>query len=302
MQNLVLETRSGRAETTVTTRTDLPKFFGEEPAMEFAGFEVYLPGPPDIELEFSGLSGNTGVRSVVSVPRHPLPVVPSAIIGPLWGEAMASAVAASPEGRVLALGMRTASEQNDAMVRAHFPGREVVGVDIHPGLGVQVVADAHELDRTFGEESAAIVYSGSLLEHVAAPWLVARACNAVLVAGGYVLHHVPWSWPTHAEPNDFWRMSPEGLGLLFGPPMGFEVIATGSEVNVRMHVQPDAELPYDPREVLAGFSTTHSAAASWIVARKIGAPAGAIAWPYEGTMAAEVATRYPIDGLAAPPV
>lgn len=301
VQNLTLETRSGRAETTVMTRSDLPKFFGDEPAMESAGFEVYLPGPPDVELAFSGANGDGVVRRVVPVPRHPLPLVPSAIVGPLWGEAIAAAVAESPPGRVLALGVRTASEQNDVMVRAHFPGREVVGVDIHPGLGVQVVADVHELDRTFGEESAAIVYSGSLLEHVAAPWLVARACNAVLVTGGYVLHHVPWSWPTHAEPNDFWRMSPEGLGLLFGPSMGFEIVATGSEVNVRMHVQPETELPYDPRAVLTGFSTTHSAAASWIVARKTGAPAGSIAWPYEGTITAEVAARYPLDGLAAPP-
>ncbi|OYX55672.1 MAG: hypothetical protein B7Y93_04520 [Micrococcales bacterium 32-70-13] len=241
------------------------------------------------------------MTSVVPVPRHPLPLVPSAIVGPLWGEAIAAAVAEAPAGRVLALGMRTASEQTDAMVRAHFPEREVIGVDIHPGLGVQVVADAHELDRVFGPESASIVYSGSLLEHVAAPWLVARACNAVLVAGGYVLHHVPWSWPTHAEPNDFWRMSVEGLRLLFGEAMGFEIIATGSEVDVRMHVQPDTELPYDPRSVLVGFSTTHSAAASWIVARKTGDPTGAVSWPYEGTVTAEVAERYPLDGLAAPP-
>ena len=269
--------------------------------MAAAGFEVYLPGPPDVELEFIGQRDGVTIRCVVPVPRHPLPIVPSAIVGPEWGDAIAAAVSNAPDGRVLALGMRTASELTDATVRARFNGREVVGIDIHPGIGVQQVADVHELDRTFGAESAAIVYSGSLLEHVAAPWLVAHACNAVLVSGGYVLHHVPWSWPTHAEPNDFWRMSAAGLRLLFGEAMGFEIVATGSEVDVRMHVQPNAQLRREPRAVFTSYGTTNSAASSWIVARKVGKPKAQVTWPYAGTSTADVAVRYPIDGLGAPP-
>lgn len=299
VSQLGLETRSGHAEAAVTIRTDLPAFFGGDPAMESAGFSVYLPGPPDVELCFSARIGSGIVRRVIPVPRHPLPIVPSAEEGRGWHDAVRDAVAAAPAGPVLALGVRTARIEDDRRLRARFPGREVIGVDIHPGTGVDVVADVHELDRTFGAAIAAIVYSGSLLEHVAAPWLVARACAAVLVPGGYSLHHAPWAWPTHAEPNDFWRMSPEGLRQLFTPALGFEIVETGATTDVRMHVEPDALAEADPRAQMLAFSTTNSAAASWIVARKIAPAPPAVVWPYAGTVTADVAARYPIDGISA---
>ena len=299
VRDLMIETRSGRAAAKVVSRADLPAFFDGARAMENAGFTVYLPGPPDVELVFSGRIGAENVRRVVPVPRHPLPIVPSSGEGRPWRDALRDAVAAAPAGPVLALGVRTARADDDRVLRSRFAGREVIGVDIHPGLGVDVVADVHELDRVFGSSTAAVVYSASLLEHVAAPWIVARACAAVLRAGGYALHHAPWAWPTHAEPNDFWRMSPEGLRQLFSPALGFEVVETGADTDVRMHVEPDPLAERDPRARMPAFGTTFSPAASWIVARTVGAPPATAAWPYAGTAAAALATRYPIDGISA---
>lgn len=298
---LTLETRSGSAETVVIERPDLPAFFPGSAAVASAGFTVYLPGPPDVELVFRGEHGRASIRRVVPAPRQPLPVVPSAAEGRDWRVARREAVAAAPAGPVLALGVRTLRADDDRDLRALFPGREVIGVDIHPGIGVDLVADVHELDRVVGPASAAIVYSGSVLEHVAAPWLVARACAAVLVPGGYALHHVPWAWPTHAAPNDFWRMSPEGLRRLFTPELGFAVIETGAAMDVRMQVEPDAQADDDPRAPMLAFSTTYSAATSWIVARTTGEPPAATSWPYTGTSAATLADRYPVDGISAPP-
>lgn len=300
VQHLTLQTRSGRVETTMMNRADLPPFFGNEPTMRSAGFEVYLPGPPDVEMEFSGVVDGSVVRCVVPAPRHPLPVVPSSAEGRDWRDAVRDAVALAPAGPVLALGVRTLRADDDRAMRARFPGREVIGVDIHPGIGVDLVADVHELDRVVGAASAAIVFSGSLLEHVAAPWLVARACSAVLMPGGYALHHAPWAWPTHAEPNDFWRMSPEGLRQLFTPALGFEVVETGAALDVRMQVDQDAEADVDPRSVMLAYSTTYSAATSWIVARTTGEKLASTAWPYSGTAAADLAERYPVDGISAP--
>lgn len=299
VHDLTLETRSGRAPTSVVHRPDLPGFFGGSLAMESSGFSVYLPGPPDVELVFTGRVGSETVRSTVPVPRHPLPLVPSATEGRRWRHALSDAVSAAPEGVVLALGVRTMRAEDDREMREKFPGRTVIGVDIHPGLGVDVVADVHELDRVFGASSAAIVYSGSLLEHVAAPWIVARACAAVLVPGGYAVHHAPWAWPTHAAPNDFWRMSTEGLRQLFTPALGFDVIETGADTDVRMHVDPDARAERDPRAQMPAFSTTFSAATSWIVARAVGTPPASAVWPYAGTTAAALATRYPVGGISA---
>lgn len=299
--DLTLVTRSGSAAATVVERPDLPAFFGGSESMTTAGFSVYLPGPPDVELEFFGMSGQHVVRCVVPAPRHPLPVVPTDTEGRDWRDAAREAIEAAPPGRVLALGVRTARAEDDRTLREKFPNREVIGVDIHPGIGVDLVADVHELDQVAGAASAAIVYSGSLLEHVAAPWLVARACAAVLMPGGYALHHAPWAWPTHARPNDFWRMSPDGLRQLFTPMLGFEVIELGSSVDVRMQVEPSPLSPDDPRTSLLAFSTTHSAATSWIIARKTAEPPAATEWPYTGTEAADLAARYPVDGISTPP-
>ncbi|MBX9470820.1 methyltransferase domain-containing protein [Microcella sp.] len=266
--------------------------------MATAGFSAYLPGPPDVELEFLGETGHLAVRCIVPAPRHPLPVVPTDTEGRDWRDAAREAIEAAPPGRVLALGVRTGRAEDDRSLREKFPNREVIGVDIHPGIGVDLVADVHELDLAAGVASAAIVYSGSLLEHVAAPWLVARACATVLVPGGYALHHAPWAWPTHARPNDFWRMSPDGLRQLFTPMLGFEVVETGSSVDVRMQVEPHPFSPDDPRLPLLAFSTTHSAATSWIIARKTTEPPAVTEWPYTGTEVAALAARYPVDGIA----
>lgn len=298
--DLVISNRSGRAPAQMMSRPDLPDFFGGAVRMVEAGFTAYLAGPPDVELSFSGRLGKEPVHRVIPVPRHPLPVVPSAVDGRRWGDAIRDAVTMAPAGPVLALGVRTARADEDRRLRAIFSGREVIGVDIHSGIGVDVVADVHLLDQFFEVNSAAIVYSGSVLEHVAAPWLVARACAAVLVPGGLALHHAPWAWPSHAEPNDFWRMSPEGLRLLFSSALGFEVVETGAEIDVRMHVEPDSHDDLDARAGMLAFGTTFSAASSWIVARKVDSPSPAASWPYAGTETEQLATRYPVDGIAAP--
>ncbi|MBA4247488.1 MAG: hypothetical protein C0444_04225 [Microbacterium sp.] len=298
LERMWLETRSGSAQVSALKRPDLPAFFDGSVDMIAAGFSVYLPGPPDVELVFRGEQNGVTYTAVVSAPRHPLPVVPSAAEGRDWDVALREAVDSAPEGSVLALGVRTHREDADLRLRAKFLGRTVVGVDIHPGIGVDVVADVHELDLVFGTESVAIVYSGSLLEHVAAPWIVARACSSVLVPGGYAVHHAPWAWPTHAQPNDFWRMSTGGLRQLFTPALGFEVVETGASTDVRMQVEPDDLAADDPRSKMLAFSTTHSAGTSWIIARRTGQQPAAATWPYAGTAAAETATHYPIDGLS----
>jgi hypothetical protein len=97
-------------------------------------------------------------------------------------------------------------------------------------------------------------------------------------------------WPTHAEPNDFWRMSPSGLEQLFGPSLGFETErAVG---NLPAVVVPE---PFW-RSDAAAMPTTTSPAMSSIIARKI-APTPDVAWPLDVTESSLRARRYPVDGL-----
>jgi SAM-dependent methyltransferase len=117
---------------------------------------------------------------------------------------------------------------------------EYTGFDIHPGPGVDVTGDAHELSRHFAQDSFDAVFSISVFEHLAFPWKVAMEINRVLRIGGlcYVSTHP--SWPPHELPWDFWRFPLAGLKLLFSEPLGFRVLAGTEGLPARLHsLAPD---------------------------------------------------------------
>ena len=97
-----------------------------------------------------------------------------------------------------------------------------------------MVADAHFLSRAIEPGSVDGVFSLAVLEHLAAPWLVAAEVNRILKLGGLTYHVAPHSWPVHETPNDFWRMSDAGLRALFGPHLGFEVLEAGMTASGQM--------------------------------------------------------------------
>jgi SAM-dependent methyltransferase len=179
-----------------------------------------------------------------------------------------------------------------AEFKAQFGDRKVVNVDIHPGENVDVVGDVHQLSRFFLPRTFAAAMSASLLEHVAAPWLVAAELNRVLMPGAPVLHVAPTTWPEHAQPNDFWRFTAEGLAVLFGPETGFEVLEKEAFAFTRVHPEPDWR---------AGFldmPTVPASSSCWLLARKTGEiPAGTISWPYDPAVGERTAKAYPIEAV-----
>jgi SAM-dependent methyltransferase len=65
----------------------------------------------------------------------------------------------------------------------------------------------------------------SLLEHLEEPELAMAEIRRVVKPYGLVLVQVPFAFPIHGYPNDFWRWTEEGLKL-FLESNGFEVIET----------------------------------------------------------------------------
>lgn len=178
-------------------------------------------------------------------------------------------------GSVVEIGARAVSP--GAMLKgAQFaPECAFIGVDIHAAAGVDVVADAHFLSGAIAPGTVDGVFSLAVLEHLAAPWLVAAEINRVLKIGGLTYHVVPHSWPIHEMPNDFWRMSDEGLKVLFGAATGFEVVEAAMSTPVQMIAHttlrhaPFLEFPLNP-----GMAT------SQIIARKIAdLEHDAVRWP-----------------------
>ncbi len=291
-----VEVRCGRTTVTATTmeRTDLAPFF---PGMDHAltsGFSAYIPGTPQGSVVLT-LHTERGAREVhIELPDHPVPplekfddtISPYEMLRPYLDDL--------PAGPVLMVGQRRPTEPEwlESIEWIKDCHREVLGLDIHPGFGADIIGDAHRMSSHVEPGSVAVVVSASVLEHVTTPWLIAVETAKVLAEGGISLMLAPWSWPTHAMPNDFWRFSPEGLSLLFGPELGFETLAVGGTGGIAMMPQPAW------RDQVLKMPTTASNAMSWIVSRKVAEPDPAIHWPYDPDQGLAAARNYPAAGLA----
>jgi SAM-dependent methyltransferase len=273
-------------------RDDLVQFWPDSPDVRRSGFRVLVPGPPLLALEFV-LSTQAGERRLtLEMPDHRRPVA-DAEPAPMEIRARLTAIAASaPAGPVLSIGARTLDAESPAGSLVDFGDRRLVGFDIHPGFHVDIVGDAHQLSEMVDPGAYPIIYSASLLEHVAVPWLVAAEIARALPVGGIAVHVAPWLWPTHSQPNDFWRFSDAGLRRLFGPELGFEFLDGGG-------VFPAVAVPTPGwRDINPGFATFTTPTTSWIAVRKVDERATTVAWPYAEAEGRELAERYPVDGLA----
>ena len=285
---------NGRSSVTAERhdREDLLGFWPGEPEVVRGGFRAYLPGPPHSSVTITAHTRLGPIALSAELPDHPLPSAPEGASLLSIRERIAAIVEAAPSGPVLAIGVRAKTQESLEAQLSHFVGREVIGLDIHSGIGVDRVGDAHALDEMFSKDQFAIVYSASLLEHVAAPWLVAAQCASVTAPGGVNIHQAPWVWPTHSAPNDFWRFSPEGLEQLFSPAIGFRVLFSAGYGEAT--VTPHGEW----REQSLAMPTLYSGASSWIAAEKVANPSAAVSWPSSTETNIETARRYPIDGIA----
>jgi hypothetical protein len=220
------------------------------------------------------------------VPQLETPPADSAV------DATARFLSEAGPGPILWLGSRVPDVTDLAELNAGFGDRQVVHVDIHPGANVDVVGDVHQLSQFFRAGSFAAAISASLLEHVAAPWLVAAEINRVLTLGAPVFHVVPTTWPEHAQPNDFWRITAEGLALLFGPATGFQVLDKGAFAYTRVHPEPSW------REGHLDMPTVPASSSCWVLARKTGEiPPGTITWPYDPAGGERTAKAYPVEAV-----
>jgi hypothetical protein len=120
-----------------------------------------------------------------------------------------------PEGRVLNIGSSVDHDGETVDYSLLFEGKPFVGIDLHSGEGVDLVCDmtgdCHELQN----EKFATIICASVLEHSPKPWLIAANIEKHMLLDSLLYVTVPWVWPTHEYPKDYWRMSPDGISSLF---------------------------------------------------------------------------------------
>ena len=287
--------RSARVET-FTDRPDLVVHYPEHEHVRHGGFAVYLACPPGQPVTLT-LDTDGGVVSLpLPLPEGPLPAWPRGEVEEEISPTMRrfSELANERAGRgglLLQIGARTPRGE-EVMPRRHLLQGRVIGLDIHPGLNVDVVGDAHGMSRFLRGGSVDAVLSASVLEHLQAPWLLAAEINRVLKPGGLVYHQVPGAWPAHAQPNDFWRISAEGLRVLFGPESGFEVLEARDSGPAAIIPSPEWRKDYLDMPTVPAYTMAE------ILSRKVAElEPGAVAWPL-GAGSSEVRSRqYPVSGL-----
>ena len=92
-------------------------------------------------------------------------------------------------------------------------GAKVICVDIEAGPGVDLVADAHNMTEV-DDNSVDCVVTISTLEHVRYPQKVVAEIHRILKPGGIVYINVPFMFPFHADPDDYYRFSHRGIDIL----------------------------------------------------------------------------------------
>ena len=101
-----------------------------------------------------------------------------------------------------------------------FNDRDLTGADLEDGDNVDAVFDiTWPLDRIRatlpGAKEFRTIICAHVLEHVKNPFDAARNITDLLAPGGTAFIQVPWVQGFHAFPDDFWRISLSGLGVLF---------------------------------------------------------------------------------------
>lgn len=90
---------------------------------------------------------------------------------------------------------------------------DVINLDIFPFKNVDIVADAAVLP--FKDNSVDMLISESTIEHTPNPEQVIQEMRRVVKPGGFVYISIPFLFPFHASPNDYTRLTHEGLKQRF---------------------------------------------------------------------------------------
>lgn len=131
--------------------------------------------------------------------------------------------------RVLNVGAKNENFDFFKNPKTFFNAREYVGIDLRKGDWVDVVMDVKDLK--FPEKYFDCVVCTETFEHVDNPFKAASEIERVLRPWGYLFFTVPFNFPFHDYPSDYWRFTPEGVNLLFKGLAREELYFNGDEKN-----------------------------------------------------------------------
>ena len=200
------------------------------------GFNVHIPRHAKHELVFNVKTRDSELsKAVLLDSSRPRPHNPSfAEAGGLFSQF--AQLVNEQQLKVLEVGSRVVSPGSSSTRPMFSNAASYTGFDYYPDDNTDVVGDAHKLSSYFGNQRFDAIFSCSVFEHLAMPWLVAKEINRLLEIGGITFHATHNAWPIHERPWDFWRFSDESLKVLFSSALGFEVMEVGYFQPARLYL------------------------------------------------------------------
>jgi len=149
--------------------------------------------------------------------------------------------------KVLEVGSRYINGSVRPLIEKFLNPKEYIGIDIEPGMFVDLVIPAERLLDNFGPAFFDVVIATELLEHVRDWRLVISNMKRVLKPKGYIyITTRSRGFPYHGYPYDFWRFEVEDMKAIFSD---FEIkclkrdhIAPGVFLKAR---KPESWIPAD---------------------------------------------------------
>jgi hypothetical protein len=228
------------------------------------GFRVVIPRVRSEDIRFLAKRGDVGYSADIAFSQQALTSpFESKTASRLWSEFIEHTN--SGEKNVLEIGSRLVSPGSPSK-REKFPvARSYTGFDYYDDENTDVVGDAHKLSQYFTQKKFEAVFSLSVFEHLAMPWVVAAEISKLMPLGATTFHATHFSFPLHEAPWDFWRFSDEGLKALFSPALGFEVLGCGLFNPVSLHPRDQI-----PGQEMLPLSPGFASVAIW--AKKVSEP------------------------------
>ncbi len=136
---------------------------------------------------------------------------------------------------VLEIGSRVVVPGSSSRRPLFAQAASYTGFDLYGDDNTDVIGDAHRLSSYFPAQRFDAIFSLSVLEHLAMPWVVAAEINKILRPGGVTFHLTHFTFPLHEQPADYWRFTDAGLRSLFSPVVGFADVETEFLTPASLH-------------------------------------------------------------------
>lgn len=125
-------------------------------------------------------------------------------------------------GRVLDIGGK------DSPYRSLIRAEKYEVLDIRQEFKPDYVADVHKIRDVIAASMFDSIIATEVLEHCYGPEIVVREFHRILKKKGVLLLSVPFLYPYHPDPQDYYRYTKDGLAYLFRDFSHVEIVPYGS--------------------------------------------------------------------------